>query len=219
MIRSTISAALMFAVIAGPAHSEDYGTVGTTFEIVEPDLLDWIAARLRVATETGALDEMNAEMAARTERTVRRPHPVPGIAQATETTSWLYDPSITVPEDIADHRGVVFARQGDRVNPFDTVSLRKVYLFIDGENADQVAWAIDQRNQVDGQASIILINGAPLDLMTEHQVRFFFDQGGFITQRFAITAVPASMRQQGRLVRLTEHGPDQWQGLAEEDVE
>ena len=193
--------------------AEDYGTVGETFEIVEPDLLEWIAARLQIAEETGALEEMNREMAARTERSVRRPHPVMGIAAALETKSWLFDPTITVPEDIADHRSVVFANAGQQVNPFDTISLRNVYLFIDGDDERQVAWAINRHDELDGRARIILTNGAPLDLMTDHQVRFYFDQGGFITSRFAITAVPASMRQEGRLVRLIEHGPEEWRSM------
>lgn len=199
--------------------ADDYGTVGETFEIAEPDLLEWIASRLQIADETGALEEMNREMAARTERGVRRPHPVMGISTALETKSWLYDPTITVPEDIADHRGVVFARAGQQVNPFDTINLRNVYLFVDGDDENQVAWAVNQYEELDGRARIILTKGAPLELMTDHQVRFYFDQGGFITSRFAITAVPASMRQEGRLVRLTEHGPEEWQAMTLADEE
>lgn len=203
--------ALIAAIMAAPPGlADDYGTLGATFEIAEPDLLDWIGERLRVAELSGALQDMNAEMAARTQRSVRRPHPVPGLSTATQTTTWLYDPTITVPEDIADHRGVVFAVAGQQINPFDIIGLRKIYLFIDGEDDRQVAWALDQRRALDGHASIILTNGAPLELMTDHQVRFFFDQGGFITTRFAITAVPASMRQEGRFVRLTEYGPHEW---------
>jgi len=212
---SFFACAISVIGLTSAAGAEDYGTLGETFEIVEPDLLEWIAERLQLAQDSGALDEINQEMADRTERTVRRPHPVLGIATAMETKTWLFDPSITVPEDIADHRGVVFASAGDRVNPFDTISLRKIYLFVDGDDEDQVAWALDERERVDGAASIVLTSGAPLDLMTDHQVRFFFDQGGFFTQRFAITAVPASMRQEGQLVRLTEHGPSEWHEAAE----
>lgn len=196
------------------ADADDYGVLGETFEIVEPDLLEWIASRLRAAHADGTLDTMNEAFARRVEGTVNRPPPVLHIVDATQTRSWLYDPSITVPQDYADHRGVVFAHQGDHVNPLELVALRKRYVFIDGDNADQVAWALDQYEQVSGQISIILTNGAPLDLMTQHQVRFFFDQTGFLTERLGITAVPASMDQEGGLVRLIEHGPEEWASLS-----
>lgn len=205
------------ATIAGASSAEDHGRLGQTFEIEEPDLLEWIEGRLRAAEASGLIDEMNSRFEARVRERVARPVPVAGIATATEHKSWLYDPAITVQEDIADHNGVVFAQQGQRVNPLETIGLSRRYVFLDGEDHDQVAWALRQREEVGGMISMILVNGAPGELMREHQVRFFYDQGGFLTNRFAITAVPASMRQEGTLVRLTEHGPSEWLGAAQHD--
>ena len=210
-MRNALIMAVVGCLALTPASvAEDYGTLGATFEITEQDLLEWISERLRQADEAGMLDQLNEDFRERVERSVNRPPAVQGIGTTVETRTWLYDPSITVTEDIADHNGVVFAHEGQQVNPLDMVSLRRRYVFIDGDDEDQVAWALRQHEELEGLISIILVKGSPMDLMRSRQVRFFFDQEGVLTNKFAITSVPASMRQEGRLVRLIEHGPEEW---------
>ncbi|WP_370371047.1 type-F conjugative transfer system protein TraW [Henriciella pelagia] len=215
-MRLVASVALAWAGSIAPGVADDFGTMGETFEIAEPDLLLWIQERLRAAEDSGDLDTMNEEFAARVERNVRRPAPVDFVEHAEETRSWYYDPTVTVPEDYADHNGVVFARAGEQVNPLETMTLRRGYVFIDGDDDDQVAWALERYREDDGNVSIILVRGAPLELMDEHQVRFFFDQTGFLVERLGVRAVPASFEQEGTRVRVTEHGPAQWRGRADE---
>ena len=53
-------------------------------------------------------------------------------------------------------------------------------------------------------AKLILVKGAPLELMKARQRRFLFDQGGKLTERFGIRSVPARVRQQGRLLEISE---------------
>jgi len=48
------------------------------------------------------------------------------------------------------------------------------------------------------------VKGAPLELMKARQRRFYFDQGGKLTERFGIRSVPARVRQQGRLLEVSE---------------
>ena len=54
------------------------------------------------------------------------------------------------------------------------------------------------------RAKLILVKGAPLELMKSRQRRFYFDQGGTLVKRFGIRAVPASVEQQGRVLVITE---------------
>tara|TARA_R110002096_G_scaffold14761_4_gene51997 strand:- start:296 stop:952 length:657 start_codon:yes stop_codon:yes gene_type:complete len=218
-MKAAMRSLALIAALSGSALAEDYGTMGETFEIAEPDILEWLAARLEAAAADGSLDAMNEAFADRVERSVTRPTAVEFMRTAQEDRSWHYDPTITVPEDYADHRGVVFARAGDRVNPLDQVAMRRRYVFVDGDNADQVAWALAQYRDHDGMVSIVLTGGAPLDLMTEHQVRFYFDQKGFLTERLGIAAMPASMEQDGNRALLREYGPSHWAGLAGEGTQ
>lgn len=197
-----LPALLGIALIAVPATAKDYGQQGTTFAISEPDLLDVIRNRLLRLQATGAIEAANRAFASRTIARVRRPEAVPGIVSATAPRAWLVDPSVTVSEDLRDHRGRIVVAKGTRVNPLDTVSLRQSLVFIDGDDAAQVAWARAGAGNV--SAKVILVRGSPLELMKAQQRRIYFDQKGTLTTRLGIRAVPAIVEQRGRLLAARE---------------
>ena len=89
-----------------------------------------------------------------------------------------------------------------RVNPLDTVPLRAPLVFLDGDDPAQLAWAT--RRYASTKAKLILVAGAPLELMKARQRRFYFDQGGTLVKHFGIRAVPATVEQQGRALLITE---------------
>ena len=192
-----------FAAAALPlsAVAKDYGQVGTVFPVIEPDLLRVIEAKLKSMQATGQIDAMNQRLAERTRAKVNRPDPVAGIELATKARTWLYDPSIVIDHDIRDQKGQLIAAKGKRVNPLDYVVIKTPLVFIDGDDDAQVAWAM---KRYDDKAKLILVKGAPLELMTKRQRRFYFDQSGNLTRKFGITAVPAVVEQSGRVMRVTE---------------
>jgi conjugal transfer pilus assembly protein TraW len=194
-----VLAGLFFAI---PASARDYGQQGTVWSIAEPDLLQQIHARLMQLERTGETARLNEELRRRTVARVNRPMPVPGLIQASVNRAWVFDPTITVERDIADDKGRVIIAAGTRVNPLDTVPLRAPLVFLDGDEPDQVAWALARFGRT--SAKFILVKGAPLELMKARQRRFYFDQGGTLVKRFDIRAVPASVEQQGRVLRITE---------------
>lgn len=185
-----------------PAAAKDYGQQGTVFPIVEPDLLEQIRAKLQRLEASGETARLNADLKKRTIARVDRPEPVAGLGTASSARQWTFDPTITVEADISDDKGRLIIAAGTRVNPLDTVGLLQKLIFIDGDDAAQLAWAIKNYRQAD--AKLILVRGAPLDLMRTRQRRFYFDQGGTLVKRFGIRAVPAIVEQQGRILRLRE---------------
>ena len=80
------------------------------------------------------------------------------------------------------------------------MQLRSPLLFLDGDDPDQLAWALKQ----DANAKLILVRGAPLELMKARQRRFYFDQGGKLTTKFGIRSVPARVRLDGRVLEVSE---------------
>ena len=142
------------------------------------------------------------DMKRRTIARVNRPEPVGGITLASALRSWRFDPTITAPRDIADDKGRVIISAGTRVNPLDTVPLRAPLVFLDGDDPAQLAWAT--RRYASTKAKLILVRGAPLELMKARQRRFYFDQGGTLVKHFGIRAVPATVEQQGRALIITE---------------
>lgn len=193
-------AGLLYATT--PAAAKDYGQQGTVFPIVEPDLLEQIRAKLQRLEASGETARLNADLKKRTIARVNRPEPVAGLRVASSPRQWTFDPTITVEADISDDKGRLIIAAGTRVNPLDTVGLRKKLIFIDGDDAAQLAWAIKVHKAAD--AKLILVKGAPLDLMRARQRRFYFDQGGTLVKRFGIRAVPAIVEQEGRILHLRE---------------
>ena len=193
-------AGLLYAT--APAAAKDYGQQGTVFPIVEPDLLEQIRAKLQRLEASGETARLNADLKKRTIARVNRPEPVAGLGTASNPRQWTFDPTITVEADISDDKGRLIIAAGTRVNPLDTVSLRQKLIFIDGDDAAQLAWAIKVHKAAD--AKLILVKGAPLDLMRARQRRFYFDQGGTLVKRFGIRAVPAIVEQQGRILLVRE---------------
>ena len=184
------------------AHARDYGQHGAVFPVAETDLLASIQARLEAMTASGAVDRINQELKDRTISKVNRPDPVADLGAAGAMRSWLFDPTITVSEDIKDNEGQLMVPAGTRVNPLDTVPLRQPLIFFDGDDGDERRWALEQRRK--GNAKLILIKGAPLALMKSAQTRIYFDQGGTLVRRFGIKATPAIVVQEIRQLRVTE---------------
>ena len=194
--------AALLAVLLCPAEvlAHDYGQRGTVFPVIERDLLEQIHSRLMQMERSGESARLNEDLKRRTIARVNRPDPVAGIVLASEARRWQFDPTITLAADIRGAKGELIHAAGTRVNPLDSVGLRADLLFLDGDDPDQLAWALKQ----DANAKLILVKGAPLELMKARQRRFYFDQGGKLTERFGIRSVPARVRQQGRLLEVSE---------------
>lgn len=200
--RHTIALLVAGLGMATPAFARDYGQQGAIWPIVEPDLLAQIGARLAHLEKTGETSRLNEELKRRTIARVNRPEPVAGLGAAVGTRSWRFDPTITVERDIADDKHRIILAAGTRVNPLDTMPLRAPLVFLDGDDPAQLAWAT--RRFGGGPAKLILVRGAPLELMKARQRRFYFDQGGSLVKHFGIRAVPATVEQQGRVLLVTE---------------
>ena len=188
--------------VTSPALARDYGQQGTVWPIAEPDLLEQIHARLVHLEQTGETARLNEELKKRTIARVNRPTPVAGIVAASAPRTWQFDPTITVDRAIADDKGRVIIAAGTRVNPLDTVPLRAPLIFIDGDDRAQLEWAAKRAGS--SAAKIILVAGAPLELMKARQRRFYFDQKGTLVRHFGIRAVPAVVTQQGRMLVVSE---------------
>lgn len=191
-------------LVLGPIRSEarDYGQAAQTFPVIEPDLLSTIEGRLRRAEASGELARTNEMFAKRVEAKVRRPDPVAGITPALKARSWDFDPSVTMERDIRDQKGNLIAAAGQRINPLDFIAIRQDLVFIDGDDAGQLAWATTRYSDL--KAKIIFIKGSPIEEMTARKRRFYFDQEGKLTSRFGIEHMPAVVSQAGKVMRVSE---------------
>lgn len=186
------------------ATAKDLGVHGTIFEIKETNLLDLIRTKLHAMEASGEISLQQERMKEQAIATMETPPPVRGLSKTTEERSFYFDPSMVLQEDLADQEGRVFATAGTHVNPFDHISLSKQLLFIQGSDPEQVDWAFETQNRVNGRAKIIFVDGKPLEVMRQHKKPVFFDQRGYLTSYFGIQQVPAIVQQEDKTLRIDE---------------
>jgi len=75
---------------------------------------------------------------------------------------------------------------------------------VDGRDAKQLEFSKKITAASDRPVKLVLIAGEPLELMRKWKMTIYFDQGGKLTKRFAITQVPAIVRQEGKRLRIDE---------------
>jgi conjugal transfer pilus assembly protein TraW len=196
--------ALFMLVLSSAVIAKDLGTHGALFDIKEISLLEIIQKKLAHLNASGDILKHQKIIQQRVQKTIENPPSVKGLQKATSYRSYFYDPTIVVGSDIKDLKRNILAKKGQRVNPLETVSLKKDLLFIDGNDVKQVSWALNQKAQKN--AKIILVAGKPLDLMDFYHEKFYVDQSGVLSQKFDLKAVPAKISQRG-LTLLVEEIP------------
>ena len=152
MKRLLIPLAVVASVNSGPVHAVDYGVFGALFPVEEPSVLDTIMNRLTEMEGNGELAQMKQDMQDKARARVNRPIPVTGMRPAEIYRSYSADLSIVLDKDLSDHRGVVFARAGTRVNPLEHSRFNQRLVFIDGDDPDQVAFRCGSGQPGAGQA-------------------------------------------------------------------
>jgi conjugal transfer pilus assembly protein TraW len=182
--------ALSLTLFAGSALATDLGTWGDLWPVAEPDMLSVIEQRLQSLQQSGEMDKKMTEFKDRVVRNSQRPPAVEGITRALRYERRWFDPSIRLDKDVSDHEGRVFARAGEVLNPLNVVPFNETLMFIDGDDAEQVAWVARQKPAT-LIARIILVKGNIPETSEKLDSRIFFDQNGALTTRFAISEVPA----------------------------
>jgi conjugal transfer pilus assembly protein TraW len=182
------------------------GTYGETFPIHEQSLLEVIKAKLQDLAQTGKLAAHQETILKKAKEQFNRPSAVRGIQKTVNPKSLAYDPSITVPYDLKDHEEKIFHKKGTTVNPLDTHAFQHPFLFVDGDDPEQVAWAIRQHQQADPshKPKIVLVQGAPFEVSKRWGLPIYFDQSGVLVKKFGITQVPAKVSQKGKILLVDE---------------
>ncbi|WP_201162511.1 type-F conjugative transfer system protein TraW [Klebsiella michiganensis] len=189
MIR--LKGCLLASCLLSPlTQAADLGTWGDLWPVREQDMLQLITQRLQKLQTSGQWDQTMDEFKQRVIENSQRPAPVEGIKRAEKYEQRWFDPSIRLTEDLKDNEGRVFARKGEVVNPLKTVPFMQTLYFINGDDADQIAW---MKRQVPEtlMSKIILVRGSVPDTSAALDSRIYFDQNGVLSQRFGLTTVPA----------------------------
>ena len=193
------SLGLAGSLVTTSASAADLGVHGTVWPVTEANLIDRITSELSKAEEDGRLARFNGHVQDQLVSAYTR-QPALALARVTRPSSRLFDPSLTVMRDIRDHRGILIAAAGTRINPLDRLPLPATLIFIDGRDPEQLAFALGHQ----GRAKIILTGGNPQQLMQMHDRQLFYDQKGVLSEKFQLKAVPTVITQQGNRLLISE---------------
>lgn len=202
--RFRLSLSILMLLLTTTTYAKDVGVMGDVYTIREMDLLTLIQSRVVSLQQSGQWQVIETDMQQRAMRYRDRPSPVPGLSKATETKSWLFDPSITLGRDVTAPDGSQIFRAGTRVNPLTRISLSKALIFFDGDDEAQVKWVMSQIKAQQRPPKLILVKGSLLQQETTFHQPVYFDQAGRLTKHFMIQHVPAIVSQQGLQLRIVE---------------
>lgn len=182
----------------------EIGTFGDVWAIAEQNLLTVIEEQVESAF-LGNEEKIQQEWRERVTKNAERPEPVQGLTKAVKNTTRTFDPSFTVTKDIRDHNGIIFARKGQKINPFDITPFNETLYFIDGDDEKQLAWVAAQKPTT-AINKIILVNGNIKTTADALNQRIYFDQGGVLVNRFGIEKLPSVVDEMPNhsLLRVTE---------------
>lgn len=194
--------------ISFSAHAAvyDLGVVGQIYEISEPDMLEGFYSKLREAEADGKMAEVEEQMKERFIAHANRPKGIT-LPRTQKHRIHYFDPTIVLSQDIVDHEGNVLWPVGTTVNPLEYVPMTQQWLFFDGDDPVQAAWAHDYLKRYPNQVRPILIQGAVLKLTEAWEVRLYFDQHGKYVEKFGIRTVPSLISQEGKKLRIDEIVP------------
>jgi len=198
------TALIGLAVGATSARAVDLGPIGPTYELREPDLLEFIRARIEEKARTGELKRLEEQFKRQAEESIRNPQPVPELSQATAARTFYYDPTFVLDRNVFDDKGNVLFPAGTRKNPLEVVSMTKRLLFFDARDRRQVENALHLIDSFAGRVKPILVGGSYVDLMKAWKVPVYFDQHGDLTRQLGILHVPALVSQEGMRLRIDE---------------
>lgn len=192
------------AVVLAEVQAKDFGVFGETWEIKEPDAVEEIQNKIESLAKSGKIQEHNNKIVEQTKQKVNRPAPVLFLKATVIPRAYSYDPNFSHPMDLKDQNGEIFYKAGTRINPLDYVTLRYELLFLDGDDKEQVEWAVARHREALVKPLLILIRGEPLKLSQMHKVEFYFDQFGEMSKKFGLKQVPAVMKQDGKKLLIQE---------------
>jgi conjugal transfer pilus assembly protein TraW len=190
--------------IASPIHASDFGVMGETYPIIEIDFLDFIHARIETMQKNGQWQTVQNRVRADAVQYRDRPKSIENVTRATENKNWKYDPSILLNHNVLTHDGKLIALAGTRINPLEFVPLSKTLIFYNGDDQAQVHWVMELDKKLKGRDKLILVSGSVLTQEQQFKRPIYFDQEGKLTTRFGITHVPASVSQEGLVLRINE---------------
>ena len=184
------------------ANAADYGVVGTTYVIAEQDFLQYIEQKIKSMQANGQWDELQNKFQKQVQAHIERPTPL-NLPRAQDNKTYYYNPSIEAPYDVRDIKGQIIVQKGMVINPLDRIHLSSTLLFFNGDDKEQLAWALDESKKYP-LVKLVITSGSIKSTTHYFKRAVYFDLNGFLVNKFHIRAVPARIAQYGNRLQISE---------------
>lgn len=177
--------------------AKDLGTIGPTYEITEQDMEEYIRNKLTGLDWEKTMQEI-------IERTRKQIIPKGTLLpKVQKEKSFHINPANVLEDDIRDEKGNILYPKGYTYNPLDYSPFTRKYLFIDGEDPDQLEIANRYEDELGDEVVVLLINGNPFEIMEGSNLNIYFADEKVING-FQIKRVPSLVSQDGKLIKIDE---------------
>ncbi|OGV39748.1 MAG: type-F conjugative transfer system protein TraW [Legionellales bacterium RIFCSPHIGHO2_12_FULL_42_9] len=177
--------------------------VGETFPVAEMSLLQLIQTRLQSLEQTGELNTFNQHWLHEVSLHANRPTPL-NLRRATIKRITTFHPETVLEFDIKDAEGRMIYSKGTRVNALEQLpQYSPCWLFLNADDNAQINWV--KRAITHCQNSKIILTGGAIKLAEDQlQTAIYFDQGGALTYRLGVHAVPAYVTRKNNTLQIEE---------------
>ena len=174
----------------------DFGVKSHTFEILEQSFSSMMLEKLSKVD----IDKHNIEINKKIIDKAQNPAST-NLPRCKKSKSHIIDPSMTLNQDIHDHKGNILFKAGTKVNPLSQISIEEIVL-INGNDKEQIAWY--KQKYKDKTNTLILLGGNYESLKKELGSELYFDQTGEWVKKFKIESLPAILSQEDKIIRVHE---------------
>jgi conjugal transfer pilus assembly protein TraW len=180
-------------LLASASYAKNLGTIGTTYPVVEPDLVEEVKAKV----DKEKLAKFMAE-----QRQNYKPKDIFALPTAKRDRTFFVDMTYTLDHDIPGENGEIMYTRGLTWNPLDYVSPPELVV-INGEDAKQVEWF--EKSPYYKNLKIKLLTSAGFAApLTKQLQRPLFYLTKTIAARLQLTAAPCVITQNGKKMMVQE---------------
>jgi conjugal transfer pilus assembly protein TraW len=189
-------AVIALIIGATSVQAKVLGTFGMTYRISERDALTEIEERSRQVDWNKVLDKRKVE-------NYQGPPDRMNLPRAKRNRIFPVDMTYTTEIDVPDGKGGILYPKGYTFNPLDYVTYPKTLVVINGNDPAQVKWLAASEYDKRLDVTLLLTEGN-FGTVAQRVSRPVFYADRKIVERLKLKAVPSVIKQNGRLMEVTE---------------
>jgi len=185
---------LAFFLTAQTASAKNLGSIGNTYPVVEPNVIEEVKAGIDHATLSRIMTKPRERY---------QPTDLYSLPVAMANRTFYPDMTHTLEYDIPGENGEIIYKKGLTWNPLNFVTLRGGMVVINGEDEEQIQW-FEKSPYFKNLSVKLLISGGYAVPLVKQLNRPVFYLTRTIADRLQLAAVPSIILQEGNKMMVRE---------------